>query len=115
MSNHYKLILACLLLLSACQATKYSFSKQDVRGAQKLYGLELTDNNIDTLYAYLDRNKTGYDSLRSYGLAVDVMPAILFDPIPSQFHWPTGDNCLYTPTLTNKKKPDDIRLYDIMV
>jgi len=107
MLYNYKLLLSFLLLTSACQSTKYSFSKQDVRGAQKIYGLELTDNNIDTLYDYLNRNKTGYDSLRAYNLGVDIMPAILFDPIPSGFEWPQGESCNYIPTLTKKEIPPD--------
>lgn len=104
------LIVILAMLGSACQTSKYTFSKKDVHSAQQLYGLELTDKNIDTLYSYLNRNKIAYDSLRSYDLPISVMPAILFDPIPSGFKWPNGDNCYYLPSASNKELPSDNEL-----
>lgn len=97
-----------VLVCSACVSTKQSFSKRDVRSAQKVIGLEFSDDRIDTIYGYLGRNLSGYDSLRNYTLANDVMPALLFDPLPLGFSMPEGESCTYLPdNITGALPADD--------
>jgi len=74
-----------LLTLAGCSSSKNEFSKKDVKRSQKLIGLDFDKKYIDTLYPYLKRNKTGFDSLRKYTLDNDVVPAVRFDPVPVNF------------------------------
>jgi Asp-tRNA(Asn)/Glu-tRNA(Gln) amidotransferase A subunit family amidase len=74
-----------IFLAGACKKQKNSFSKADVKGAQKLIDIEFSEKNIDTLYPYLLKNKVGFDSLRKYSLDNDVFPAVRFDPLPRNF------------------------------
>jgi len=73
------------ILIASCSSSKNEFSKKDVKRSQKLLGLDFDKKYIDTLYPYLQRNKNGFDSLRSYTLENDVVPAIRFDPLPINF------------------------------
>lgn len=74
-----------VLLMSSCAGTNKKFSKKDVKHSQNLIGLSFTDNQIDTIYPYLLRNRKGFDSLRSYSLDPNVFPAVKFDPLPLNF------------------------------
>jgi Asp-tRNAAsn/Glu-tRNAGln amidotransferase A subunit and related amidases len=53
-----------------------------------LIGIDFSKKDIDTIYTYLERNRSGYDSLRKYPLENDVFPAVRFDPIPYGFTMP---------------------------
>ena len=91
--THYLKYIVSLttLFLIACGMQKRAFTKKDVKSSQKLIGVEFKKQRIDTLYAYLERNKKGYDSLRKYSLGHEVFPAILFDPRPSEFRVPIAN------------------------
>lgn len=77
------IILICML--SACGGAKHKFTKRDVKHAQNLVGVTFTKKQIDTLYPYLERNRKGYDSLRTYDLDYTIFPAVKFDPLPLNF------------------------------
>lgn len=86
LSHYSPLFILLICFLFACNSYKHpNFSKKDVKKAQKVIGLDFSKNDIDTMYQYLGRNATGYDSLRSYKLDNDVFPALLFDPHPDGF------------------------------
>lgn len=96
-----------LVLIISCKNEDYSFSKIDIEGSQKLIGIEFSEEKIDTLYEYLEKNSKGYDSLRKYSLDNSVFPALLFDPIPKDFVFPKAKD-----TLISWDIPKDIGLPD---
>ena len=77
--------------LFSCKTTKQPFSIKEVRASEKLLGLEMSPNGVDTMLPYLSRNKRGYDSLRSKKIPIDVQPPIYFDPRPIGFEVPSFD------------------------
>lgn len=91
-----KVTLFALLVISlfwiSCSTHKNSFTKRDVKKSEKLIGLKFPDRAIDTLYPYLKRNRSGFDSLRKYSLGNDVFPAVRFDPTPFDFTMPEQQN-----------------------
>lgn len=86
----FSLILLLLISLTwiSCSTNKNSFSKRDVKKSEKLIGLHFANKQIDTLYPYLQRNRSGFDSLRKYPLDNGVFPAVRFDPTPFGFQVP---------------------------
>ncbi len=92
MPTKIKFPLILLLLISltwiSCSTNKNSFSKRDVKKSEKLIGLHFANKQIDTLYPYLQRNRSGFDSLRKYPLDNGVFPAVRFDPTPFGFQMP---------------------------
>ncbi len=107
---HFILLVIFLTCLS-CSTNKNSFTKRDVIKSEKLIGLHFANKDIDTLYPYLKRNRSGFDSLRKYPIGNDVFPAIRFDPTPFDFTMPEQQNG------TDWKIPDNIKIpepYDLL-
>lgn len=86
------ILLFFTLIWLSCSTNKSSFTKRDVKKSEKLIGLHFETKYRDTLYPYLKRNRSGFDSLRKYPLGNDVFPAIRFDPTPFGFTMPEQQN-----------------------
>lgn len=85
-SNLFLYLSILFFSLAACNTYKHpSFSKRDVQKAQKVLGVNFSKNAIDTMYRYLGRNQTGYDSSRVYVIDNEIFPALFFDPHPNGF------------------------------
>lgn len=83
-------LLLVVLLIASCKSSRYNFTSKDIAAAQKLYGFDFEEPEIDSMYNYLGRNKVGYDNLREYEVDNETFPALTFDPHPSGFVMPTG-------------------------
>ncbi len=95
------------IVLFSCNSSRHAFSKRDIKSAEKLYGLHFSSNEIDTMYGYLERNLEGYDTLRAHKISNDVLPAIMFSPLPLQYKFPEGVNCQYVPKEISIDVPKD--------
>lgn len=93
------LLLAISLAIS-CKPTQYGFRTKDIKSAQRLYGLEFDKTGIDTMYHYLGRNKRGYENLREYQVDNETFPALTFNPHPSGFEMPTGQQQILQPEVS---------------
>ena len=58
--------------------------------ASRLFGLEFTPAERDSLLDNLNDFRTDYDALRKVDLPNDVAPALYFNPLPTGFKMPTG-------------------------
>ena len=94
------LLLAISLAIS-CKPTQYGFRTKDIKSAQRLYGLEFDKAGIDTMYHYLGRNKRGYENLREYQIDNETFPALTFNPHPSGFEMPTGQQQILQPEVSD--------------
>lgn len=81
---------ALLFLFLSCKTNEAGFSKNDIKRSQRLIGLEFEKQEIETMYDYLGRNKEGYDSLRAFTASNETFPAMMFDPHPMGFEFPTA-------------------------
>lgn len=109
-------LLALSLFWLSCSTGKHSFTKKDVKGSEKLIGLDFSKKNIDTLYPYLERNRSGFDSLRKYPLENDVFPAVRFDPVPFGFTMPEqldGNEWNIPDYIEVPERFDDLAFYTI--
>ncbi|WP_339815139.1 amidase [uncultured Imperialibacter sp.] len=59
-------------------ASRHPFSRKDIGSAQKLIGLQFGKGDVDTMFAYLERNLTGYEAMRSLRLPETTVPPLLF-------------------------------------
>lgn len=116
LQHNITLCFTILICLNSCRDSKSDFSKSDVRQAQQLIGVSFSEQNLDTIYPYLERNKAGYDSLRNHSIPIEVMPAIRFDPIPHGFKarpqalpsvWTVADS------IALPRNRDDLAFYSI--
>ncbi len=72
--------------VTGCGDTR--LDKRDIEHAEDLIGITFSDTEIDTMYAYLQRNRLGYDTMRMFSLGNEDFPALLFEVTPRGFEWP---------------------------
>ena len=99
-------IISCVAAWS-CKSTHQSISTSDIEVAQKLYGLEFSDDHIDTMQSYLNRNLRGYDSLRHYSIPHETFPALVFDHHPRGFIIPEIEDTLIIQRQDSVEVPED--------
>ena len=58
--------------------------------ASRLFGLEFTPTERDSMLDNLNDFRTDYDALRKIDLPNDVAPALYFNPLPAGFRMPVG-------------------------
>ncbi|MBK8505832.1 MAG: amidase [Saprospiraceae bacterium] len=92
----FALILIGFLFFDSCSHGDNPFTTSDVKRAQHIVGIDFSQEVIDTILPYLKRNLEGYDSMRSFEIDREVMPAILFNPLPRDFILPVGKDRLVT-------------------
>ncbi len=80
-----KLLLFFIVLFSLGCGSSSKITKSDVTIAQKLVGLEFSEQEKVTMLEYLEDNRAGYDSMRKIHLDYDLAPASYFDPRPDHF------------------------------
>ena len=78
------------LLLSATVYSQDSITTRDIISAEKIIGLQFTDAKRDSLLNDVQYQLENFKNLRSLSLANDVMPSILFNPIPVGFKLPSS-------------------------
>jgi len=82
--------LLCTILFWSCASNSpYPFKQQDVIAAQKLYGVEFNETEIDTMMKYLVRNRASYDTTRTFNIEYNESPAMTFNPLPNGFTTPS--------------------------
>lgn len=77
--------LLTVALVFSC-ASPTSISRRDIRGAEKLIGVQFTNEEIDVLRNYLVQNRQGFDSVRAVRAGINTSPALYFDPRPAHFN-----------------------------
>lgn len=107
------ILLSLFTMLSSCKTSK--FTPRDIKSAQKLIGIEFKEVHIDTMFSYLERNRNGFDSLRSYSIPHETFPALLFNPHPRAYVMPEIEDKLAVDTIYNSFKiiSDDLPFYTI--
>ncbi len=78
--------LSLLVLFDSC-SSRGKIKNHHIRAAQKINGISFSREEIKTMKAYLNENRKGYDSMRSFPLAYEVTPSLYFDPRPDNFQF----------------------------
>ena len=65
-----------------------SISKENIQNAEKIFGLDFTEAEIDSMQSLLDDQLVNYQNIRKVELENSTPPAILFNPIPVGFEFP---------------------------
>jgi Asp-tRNA(Asn)/Glu-tRNA(Gln) amidotransferase A subunit family amidase len=78
-------MLGCCLLLpfrAACQTNSNAITRQVVRAAEQLNGLDFSDAKIDLMLVGLKDQRSRFDALHKMALSNGIPPALMFNPIP---------------------------------
>ena len=84
--------------------------------ASRVFGLEFTPAERDSMLDNLNRNRGSYEALRKIDLTNDIAPALVFNPMPAGFVMPTGVNSLKQSPVAGTKLPanrDELAFYTV--
>ncbi|MCI0331461.1 MAG: amidase [candidate division Zixibacteria bacterium] len=71
--------------LAYTQPDTSRITRRKVAAAQDLVGLDFTKTEEDSMLGVLKEYLTNYDSLRKFSIPNNLAPALIFDPIPTNF------------------------------
>ena len=85
-----------------------SITKENVKNAEKIIGLEFTGAERDSMLSGLDSQLVNYEHIRDIGLKNSISPAITFNPIPVGFEFPKEQKQIKFSDYSQTKLPEDI-------
>jgi len=102
--------------LTWAQLDTARITRDRVAAAQELMGLEFTPEEQDSMLALLKEYRTSYDSLRKFSLPNSLSPVLVFDPIPSGFHFQPLAGKMQLGSVRSVKMParlEDLAFYSV--
>lgn len=102
-----ELILAVSFLFNVFGFSQ-SINKDEIKNAEEIIGLEFTDAERDSMLNNLEEQLSNYMNIRNIELNNNVMPAIIFNPIPQNFQMPNETKGVKFSSYKNTKLPKDI-------
>lgn len=114
------LITACLVsfILGSFISNKAEEEKLTVsmiKEAQKLFGLNFTDSEADSMLSNLEAMRKNYPDIRKLGLDNSIAPPLYFNPMPSGYKFPDRVNSFKIAPLTIKlpAERDSLAFYTV--
>lgn len=86
--GHLAVLLALVVPAGLAQSNP-PVSREAVRGAETLIGLDFSDAEIELMLPGLNGQRAKYEAMRRFPLSNSVPPAILFNPLPVGFQFET--------------------------
>lgn len=74
-----------MIFFNSCSDSNKEINKNEIKSAEKLIGLNLTNSERDSLIEDLGTAREDYKNIRSVELSNSVAPKIIFDPRPKDF------------------------------
>jgi len=96
-----------LILILNCNYFSQTITKENIENSEKIIGLKLTDEERDSMLTYLDTMLVDYENIRKVKLANSIPPAILFNPIPVGFNFPSAQKDIILSDYSYVKLPAD--------
>jgi Asp-tRNA(Asn)/Glu-tRNA(Gln) amidotransferase A subunit family amidase len=81
---------------------------RDIALAERVIGLQFSEAKRDSMIDGLIQYRENYKTIRSYGLTNDVVPALLFNPIPPGFLVPTENSEFMSKSFDGLEVPENI-------
>jgi Asp-tRNA(Asn)/Glu-tRNA(Gln) amidotransferase A subunit family amidase len=84
-----------------------SITKENIKYTEEIIGLEFNDAERDSMLGLLEEQLSSYKTIRKIGVENSIPPAILFNPIPIGFNFPTEKNPIMFSNYSYVKLPSD--------
>ena len=85
-----------------------SITTSDVRSAEKLFDLQFNEAKRDSMLGDLQYRLKNYQALHKVHIPWDVMPSVLFNPIPAGMKLPSGKSSFIPEGVKNVKRPKNL-------
>jgi Asp-tRNA(Asn)/Glu-tRNA(Gln) amidotransferase A subunit family amidase len=82
-------------------------TKADLDAAERMMGLDFSDEEDEQALRNANRFLRTYDQLREFDIPLDTEPALTFDPRPAGFRMPVGEDFTALRTPVRVQRPDD--------
>ena len=102
----YFIILISTFLLTSLHSQ--TITKENIQNAEKIIGLEFTNAERDSMQSSLEEQLKNYQNILKIDIANSIPPAILFNPIPVGFLFPTEQEPIEFSNYSGTKLPTDI-------
>jgi Asp-tRNA(Asn)/Glu-tRNA(Gln) amidotransferase A subunit family amidase len=121
MKNPLLLVTACAgsFLLGAfvnADDSKKPITSEMVEVAARIFDLDFTPAERDSMLGNLNSARTNYEALRKIDLPNDLAPALYFNPLPAGFNMPTGPSSFSASTAGKVTLPanrDELAFYTV--
>ena len=102
------LLVALLVLLIINRGTlSQTIEKENISSAEKIIGLDFTDAERDSMLGFLTEQVSNYKKIRDVELNNNILPAIVFNPIPIGFNFPKNKKPPHFSDYSYTKIPND--------
>lgn len=111
-----KLFTLLLLFSVAAAFAQDSLTTSDVQSAEKLFDLRFTQAERDSMLENLEYRLKNYQALHEVHIPYNIMPAVLFNPLPVGMELPKGKSVFHTSTITSQSLPknlDELAFYSV--
>ncbi|MDP1677010.1 MAG: amidase [Bacteroidota bacterium] len=93
-----------------------SITTRDVRSAEKILGLRFDETQRDSMLGDLKYRRESYERMRTVHIPYNVLPSVLFNPIPTGMKLPIGKSKFSPDGVKNVSLPkniDDLAFYSV--
>jgi len=112
----FSVLLPTLFIFSSSFAQEKKITKENVQYAEKIFGLEFTDAERDSMQDALNEQLNNFLEIHKVQLSNSTLPSIIFNPIPIGFQFPKTQKPIKYGDYSNTKLPqnyDDLAFYTI--
>jgi Asp-tRNA(Asn)/Glu-tRNA(Gln) amidotransferase A subunit family amidase len=102
------LFIILLLVLTTCRTVPQSISKDDIKSSEKIIGLEFSDAEMDSMLENLNEHLESYKKIRDYSIKNSIPPALDFNPIPLDYHFPDEQLQVRFSSYSGVKMPEEM-------
>lgn len=107
MKNIFYLFITFLLCSITFFVAAQNITKENIKNAESVIGLQFTDAESDSMLQLLEDQKKNYEKMRNVELDNSVPPSILFNPIPVGFKFPDQQKPVTFSDYSYTKMPAD--------
>lgn len=107
MKCFYTTVILIAIVFSCTNTYTQTITKENTEHAAKLIDLQFTDAEMDSMLSSLEDQKVNYQKIREIKLNNNVVPSILFNPIPAGFILPSEQKQIKFSDYSNTILPAD--------
>ncbi len=103
----FTLLIAASVIIINLNCFPQSITKENIKNAETIIGLEFTDAERDSMQTSLDEQLANYENIQKVELSNSIPPSILFNPIPVGFEFPKEQKPITFSSYSYVKLPED--------
>jgi Asp-tRNA(Asn)/Glu-tRNA(Gln) amidotransferase A subunit family amidase len=104
----FPVLLFSAIIFSTSFAQDNKITKENIKYAERIFGLEFTDTERDSMQDALNEQLNNFLEIHKVNLNNNVMPSLIFNPIPVGFVFPNNQKPVKFENYSGTKLPDNL-------